>query len=79
MSLFLKHNCGDSTIRCFDCSKQICRDCMVNTKSSVLCKKCMPKKWNLLAVKELLRLQLATFSYSFAAFGVLSVFTACSA
>lgn len=87
MRLAHKHTDTDGKIICFDCRKQICRECMVTTPKALLCKACLPtKKFSFGAlsfagigagVNPMVKLQCASVGYSLALLAGLSVASPC--
>lgn len=66
------HKCGRTELKCFQCRREICRDCLIATGSSLFCSKCAPKKRQVVRPNQFVRLEVAAIFYTFMAFGLLA-------
>ncbi len=66
------HRCGRTELKCFQCKREICRDCLTATGSSLFCSRCAPKKRQVIKSNQFLRLEAAAICYTFIAFGLLA-------
>ena len=81
MNLPKKHICPESNLFCFDCKKQICRQCMQVTRTAMKCSNCSPQKPRgavaASRTQQMIGLELATIIYSMMLIKLLSALSAC--